>query len=125
MALIAPKECEDTSVVKNYLQNLIKANNPIKKVFYLDLKQSMRNGGGPACLRLRVVLNDAEIKNAHSGVFLTEKLFLQLEKWIHKYYPDKLSQEDLFDPKLYQQSCQALDSLSKILKLGTVYSFQK
>lgn len=125
MALIAPKECEENSTVKNYLDGIVRGNNPIKKVFYLDLKQSMRNGGGPACLRLRVVLNETEIKNTHSEIFLTEKLFLHLEKWILKFYPDKLSQEDLFDPKLYQQSCQALDSLSKILKLGTIYSFQK
>ena len=58
MVLIAPIECEHHQATKEVMAELFADDaNPIAKAYFLDLKQSMRNGGGPACLRLRVPLN--------------------------------------------------------------------
>ena len=57
MIFIAPAECEEVTSVKNYLDEMVQADNPITRVEIFDLRESMKNGGGPACLRLRVVLN--------------------------------------------------------------------
>jgi hypothetical protein len=61
MAIIAPTECRDNPAVSAYLARLVTLGTPIKDVHYMDVKQSMRNGGGPACLRLRVAMNDTEL----------------------------------------------------------------
>ncbi len=39
---------------------LVAEDNPISAMQVLDLRESMANGGGPACLRLRVVLTEEE-----------------------------------------------------------------
>ena len=85
----------------------------------------MRNGGGPACLRLRVVLSAGELQHMQQGVLLTEQLYIQIEQWIARFYRDRLDPVDLADPQLLRASRQALDELSQILGLGAVYSFQR
>lgn len=126
MALIAPFECEESPLVKPYLDALLAdISNPIRRVYYVDLRQSMQNGGGPACLRLRVVMTEDEIKTANPAVFLDNGLYQKLKSWIEKYYRDELRLEDLADPQLLLEVRNALDELTKILNLGTVYEFQK
>ncbi len=83
----------------------------------------MKNGGGPACLRLRVVLTEAEIAAAHSGVFLSERLYAELVGWVTKHYRESLSPDDLADPALLRESREALDQLTRILVLRSVYQF--
>lgn len=125
MALIAPTECEENPKIKAYIDVLIKSqNNPITEVHFLNLRQSMQNGGGPACLRLRIVLTLDEINAAHQGFFLTNELYLKLNQWIKMYYRDQLTLNDLADPQLYEEGKQALDALTQILQLGNLYSFQ-
>lgn len=85
----------------------------------------MCNGGGPACLRLRVVLTDKELAAMLQGVVFNDTLYASLKGWITKHYRDKLEPADLADPSLYIESCRALDELTKLLKLGSLYSFQK
>lgn len=122
MALIAPTECEQMSSIKAFIDELLNApTNPITEVHYLDLKQSMRNGGGPACLRLRVVLNEQELSAMHQGVTANDALLNSLEDWVTKYYRTELNASDLVDPALMDESSQALDALSKILQLGGIY----
>jgi succinylarginine dihydrolase len=126
MAMIAPIECQQHDNVRNFLEKLTKdPNNPIKTIHYLNLKESMNNGGGPACLRLRVVLNQHEVRAIHENVLLSEKLYVKLASWIDKHYRDKLSPKDLADPQLLRESQEALDELCQILKLGSIYSFQQ
>ena len=122
--LIAPDGCQKLRAVKDYLQYLT-TSTPIKKVHFVLLNQSMIYGGGPACLRLRVVLTPEEVKHIHQGVLLTPQLYQQLKKWIHKYYRDRLSPAELIDPLLIRESKEALQALSNILKLKNIYSFQK
>lgn len=124
MAIIAPGECQENQRVKNYLDKVIAADNPISKVEIYDVKQSMQNGGGPACLRQRVVLSDSEITASNAAVYMNDSLFKRLNDWVNQHYRDSLTEGDLADPQLLIESRQALDELTKILNLGSVYPFQ-
>lgn len=124
MALIAPTECEENPNVAAYLAQLPQLGTPVSKVHYYDVKQSMRNGGGPACLRLRIVLSEQEKQAVNQSVLMNEQLFTTLDSWIDRHYRDELSEHDLTDPQLLNESRTALDELTRILNLGSVYSFQ-
>jgi succinylarginine dihydrolase len=124
MALIAPGECETTPAVKQYLDEQIQSGGPISQVLYPQLRQSMKNGGGPACLRSRVVLSDEEIRHCSPGVFLDPAKLTVLENWVKKHYRDRLAFADLADPQLLRESRTALDELTRLLGLGSIYTFQ-
>lgn len=126
MKLIAPSECLEMPSVNAFLEELVDdQNNPITNIEYLNLHESMKNGGGPACLRLRVVLNEKEFEKMNQSFLLTNQLFEQLSHWIEQYYRDELSPADLAAPELLQESRSALDALTGLLRLGPVYPFQK
>jgi len=126
MALIAPQECKNSSSVSAVLQKLIEnKNQPIRQVIYQDIRESMQNGGGPACLRLRVVLKKREYDAMNPHVRLTEELYQKLVQWVEKHYRDQLLPKDLADPQLLKEGRQALDELSNLLQLGPIYSFQR
>ncbi|TGN40507.1 N-succinylarginine dihydrolase [Marinobacter confluentis] len=124
MMLAVPGECREIDSVSRYLDDLVSGPGPITSVEVFDVKQSMRNGGGPACLRLRVVLNDDELNAMHPGVLMTDALYQRLTTWVEAHYRDQLSQEDLGDPMLLEEVRKALDELSGILGLGSIYDFQ-
>ena len=124
MLLIVPEECRNNSNVWNYLQQLTAGQGPIREVKVFDLKQSMQNGGGPACLRLRVALKEHELAAVNQGVIMTPTLHDSLNVWVDKHYRDRLSENDLADPQLLNECRAALDELTQILKLGAVYPFQ-
>ncbi len=126
MLLIAPQECQASPSVHVFLQKLLEnKSHPIRRIVYQDIRQSMQNGGGPACLRLRVVLTKKEYDAMHRFVELTDELYQQLVQWIHKHYRDSLTIKDLADPELLKEGRQALDELSRLLQLGSIYSFQR
>jgi succinylarginine dihydrolase len=126
MALIAPSECDETESVKKFLQTLgSRSGGRIAEVHTPRVRESMRNGGGPACLRLRVVLNKAERAAALPGVFLDDAQNGRLETWVRKHYRDELKPSELADPQLLKESRTALDELTQILGLGSLYAFQK
>ena len=100
-------------------QGLAASNGPIGQVRYVDVRQSMRNGGGPACLRLRVVLNEPELAATNPAMRLTDDLHARLSDWAGRWYRDELRPADLADPHLLTESRGALDELTTILNLGT------
>ncbi|MGM0774196.1 MAG: N-succinylarginine dihydrolase [Pseudomonadota bacterium] len=124
MMLAVPGECREISSVNRYLDELVDGTGPITSVEVFDVKQSMRNGGGPACLRLRVVLNDDELKAMHQGVLLNDELYERLTTWVEAHYREELSRNDLGDPMLLDEVRKALDELTGILGLGSIYDFQ-
>ncbi|MBA3817125.1 MAG: N-succinylarginine dihydrolase [Parachlamydiaceae bacterium] len=125
MCMLAPIECQESEPVKKYIDEMLLAKqNPISQVHFLNLRQSMRNGGGPACLRLKVVMTEKELNAAHPYVFLNDRLYQKLHDWICKHYRDKLEPKDFSDPQLLLESKNALDELTKILHLGAFYNFQ-
>lgn len=124
--IVVPSECEKEPAVWNYLQSLISDSDcPITELMVFDLRQSMNNGGGPACLRLRVVLNEQELAATNQNCLINDNLFSTLSAWVNKHYRDQLSDKDLADPLLLTESRTALDELTGILQLSSVYPFQK
>ncbi|MBV0933178.1 N-succinylarginine dihydrolase [Marinobacterium weihaiense] len=122
--LLVPDECRRDAGVWAYLQSL-KEEGGIDQLDVMDLRQSMDNGGGPACLRLRMVLTDTELHAMHQGVRLTERLYRQLVAWVERHYRDRLLPADLADPGLLHEVRSALEELSRILALEGVYAFQR
>ena len=123
-SLLAPADVHDIQRVRTYLDRLVASGGPIAEVTTLDLRQSMRNGGGPACLRLRVPLNDRERAAIGTRVFVDDALAADLAAWIGRHYRDRLAPEDLADPALLDESRRALDELTQLLRLPSVYPFQ-
>lgn len=125
MALIAPTDCQDVMSVSSFIDGLLASGRtPIGEVHFLDLRQSMRNGGGPACLRLRIVLTPQELATLPAGVRLTDSNYEALVAWVKKHYREKLKPDELADPKLLEESRRALDELTQLLGLGSIYPFQ-
>jgi succinylarginine dihydrolase len=126
MALFAPTECEKNPLIFSFLENLVESStNPITEVHYLDLKQSMQNGGGPACLRLRVPLTEDEYCAMHQGVLVSEARLDTLEKWVKTHFRDTLHAKDLEDNAFINECFTALDELTTLLELGSIYPFQR
>ncbi|MFP3275581.1 MAG: N-succinylarginine dihydrolase, partial [Paraburkholderia sp.] len=123
--LVVPQECRENERVAAYLDGLTSHSGPIDDVLVFDLRESMKNGGGPACLRLRVVLSEAERAGVTPGVWINDTLFGRLDAWIEKHYRDRLAPADLTDPSLLRESRTALDELTQILGLGSLYDFQR
>ena len=124
MALILPHEAEETPQARAFVDRILGSNGPIREAHYLDLRQSMRNGGGPACLRLRVVLTDDELAALSAGVVLDEAKIVALEDIVRRRYRDRLEPADLADPALLEEGRLALDEIGQVLKLGPVHDFQ-
>lgn len=123
--LIAPLEVRENARVAAFIDRVIDdPANPIARAEYLDVRESMRNGGGPACLRLRVVLTDDELARIHPGVLFTPDLDRRLTTWVEAHYPDRLTADDLVDPRLARRCLDALDELTRILGLPGLYPFQ-
>ena len=125
MQIVVPEESRNNGNVWALLQQIKAADNPINDILVFDLKQSMSNGGGPACLRLRVVLNQQELAATNPHCLMTDALFERLNLWVDQHYRDRLFEADLADPALLLESRRALDELTQILGLGSVYPFQR
>ncbi|KXU36772.1 succinylarginine dihydrolase [Ventosimonas gracilis] len=122
--LVVPEECQQNPRVAQYLSALLETNGAIAEVKFFDLKQSMQNGGGPACLRLRVALTQNQLIAVNPAVLLNEALYQKLSAWVNKHYRDRLTFADLADPQLLIECRTALDELSQLLQLASVYPFQ-
>ena len=92
MALIVPEECRESTSVWNWCQSMMATNGPIREVIPVDVRQSMANGGGPACLRLRVVADPATID---PRFMLSESRAEELEQVIGQYWPEQIDPGDI------------------------------
>jgi len=111
---------------KAYCSKLISGNGPIGSVHYVDVRQSMKNGGGPACLRLRITLTPDEWAQVNPKMKIDTASLTRLRSWVNKHYREDLAPKDLKDPALMLESFTALDALSAILDLGSdFYPFQR
>lgn len=117
MSLIAPIECRENARVHDFIQDVLARGTPVKTAHFVDVRQSMHNGGGPACLRLRVVLTEKQLHSISGNVLFTDTLHNQLKTWIEKHYREKLQPDDLRDPQLMEESRRALDELSQVLRI--------
>ena len=124
MTILAPQESREEPRARAFLEGVAASGGSVRSVRYLDLRDSMENGGGPACLRQRIVLTEAERAAVPARVFLDEALGNELESWIERRYRDRVTGGDLRDPLLHRESLVALDELTRILRLGSIYDFQ-
>ena len=121
--LLAPIRCRRNELVRKYIQSIVGRHKPIKKVRYVNLEQSLYNGGGPACLRLRVSMTQDEFNSIHQGIIFTDELHLKLRKWVKKYYESNLIYDDLFIPAFILKCKRSLSELTEILDLEDLYPF--
>jgi succinylarginine dihydrolase len=126
MALLAPTESYEHEGVRGLINRTVAdPSNPIAAVHYMNLRESMRNGGGPACLRLRVPLTQAEVAAVNPRCLATHERLDELQEWVTRHYPEELTPHDLHDSRVLEMSKRALDELTGILGLGSVYDFQR
>jgi succinylarginine dihydrolase len=125
MTILAPEDAREDASARAFLERVVAQGGPVRAVHYIDVRQSMQNGGGPACLRLRVPLADAEISALSGRVVVDEALEDALAAWVDRHYRDRLSPQDLGDPLLAREGMTALDELTKLLGIGSVYDFQR
>ncbi len=125
LVILAPVESRDDPRARAFLDRVVSEDNRVTQVHYRDVRQSMKNGGGPACLRLRVSLTDEEVRSIRSNVFFSPVLYARLVDWVARHYRDRLAPADLRDPSLAREGLRALDELTRILDLGSVYDFQR
>ncbi len=126
MAIIAPTESQEDPSARAVLDRIVAdPTNPIDAVHFMHLRESMRNGGGPACLRLRVPLTPAERAAVNPRALFSADRHAELIAWADRRYREELRPADLADPKLLDESRTALDELTAILGLGSIYDFQR
>jgi succinylarginine dihydrolase len=118
MLLLCPIECQQSRSARRLIDRLLKQQNPITDCQFVDLRESMQNGGGPACLRLRVVLTDTQWEAIPSCVRFDDTLYLSLKAWIERHYRETLSVEELGDPKLREEVQTAMEELNGMMHLS-------
>ena len=118
MALILPEEARETPSVWTWLEQMIAGNGPIRHLCMVDVRQSMANGGGPACLRLRVVADPATVDPR----FLVDEAKLgRIVALIEQNWPEQIAPSDLLAPALWERieaARQALYDLLDLQELG-------
>lgn len=114
MALVVPEECRESASVWGWLEQMLAGNGPIREVWPVDVRQSMANGGGPACLRLRVVADPATVDQRF---MLDEEKADRIEAVIDKYWPEKIDVWQIGDGDLAAQVIEARNTLLSVLNL--------
>ena len=108
MALILPTEARENDAVWSYLTDLVAGNGPIRRLCPVDVRQSMANGGGPACLRLRVVADPGAVDQRFMA---TQEKLDQLAEVVAEYWPEAINPDQLSDPGLVKAIVKARNSL--------------
>ncbi len=115
MALILPGEAREIPAVWTWLEQMAAGNGPIRRLSVVDVRQSMANGGGPACLRLRVVADPATVDPR----FLVDEAKLdRISALIESWWPERIDPADLADPDLQGRIAAARSALLSLLELG-------
>ncbi len=117
MAIIAPEESQNTPSARAFLERVLSERNPVRAVHYVDVNGSMKNGGGPACLRLRVPLTEDEVSAISARVLLDNTSYEAVRAWILRHYRDRVAPSDLGDPEFFDENRRALSELSSLLNL--------
>jgi len=115
MALILPEEAQETAPVFDFLAELVAGNGPIRKLFFVDVRQSMANGGGPACLRLRVVADPAAVDPR----FIADEAKLDaVARCIDALWPEAIAPADLGSPDLERTLVAARRALLDVVGIS-------
>jgi succinylarginine dihydrolase len=115
MALVVPEECRESSAVWSWCESMLASNGPIRHIIPVDVRQSMANGGGPACLRLRVVADPATVD---PRFLLSEARADTLEQLIGRYWPEQIDPSDIGSAALAEAVRTARAKLLESLDLA-------
>ncbi len=115
MALIIPLESWENAAVRAWLDGMLAGNGPIRRVVPVDVRQSMANGGGPACLRLRVVADPATID---PRFLMNEARAETIERIVSATWPLQIDPGDLGRDTLRREVLEARAALLDGLNLG-------
>ncbi len=115
MALILPEEARETPSVWKWLEEMAAGNGPIRELFVVDVRQSMANGGGPACLRLRVV---ADPETVDPRFMVDEDKLDAIGAVISEHWPERIAPEDLLRRDFSEQLETAREALLEEMELG-------
>jgi succinylarginine dihydrolase len=107
--LVMSEKCQHDAKVHAQLERIQTAYNKEIKTIYVDLDDSLKNGGGPACLRLRVQLNQEQFSAIPSKFLLTQNKLNALQEVVTRFYRESLSYEDVFT-ETFQLSLQPVYS---------------
>jgi len=111
MTIICPQQVAESPNAQQVVETWINGPNPIDGVRYVELRESMCNGGGPACLRLRVPMTVAQWQTLPSSMIFSEALADRLESAIQRNYPEEIEVADLVRPRLLAQVERARDAI--------------
>ncbi len=114
MALVVPSECQESASVWAWCERMLSSNGPIRQVIPVDVRQSMANGGGPACLRLRVVADPATVD---ARFLLDEAKAQRIESIIAQAWPERIEPEEIGSEKLAKTVIEAREALLAVLSL--------
>ncbi|MHA6723721.1 N-succinylarginine dihydrolase [Sphingomonas sp. RS2018] len=112
MTLIVPGEARANAAVSAWLDAHVAGNGPIRRVEVVDVRESMANGGGPACLRLRVVADPATID---PRFLVDEDALDRIAAVIERHWPESTAPDDIADPALVAQIETAREALLNTL----------
>ena len=115
MAIVAPEESLASPRARAFFERVLGERNAVCALHYVDVNGSMKNGGGPACLRLRVPLTTDEVQAIPARVVLDDALYQAVRAWILRHYRDRIAPADLGDPEFFDENRRALSELSAIL----------
>ena len=116
MALVLPGEAQTNPRVWRAVEKIIAGNNPIGEAIVVDVRESMRNGGGPACLRLRVPVSAAAMAGMDSRFLLDERRWEALYRLVERHWPERIDAAALADPALWDEALAAHDALDALLE---------
>lgn len=117
MGLVIPLEAWENPAVRGWLDGMLAGNGPIRRVLPVDVRQSMANGGGPACLRLRVVADPATVD---PRFLLDEAKADRIEATIARLWPEQIDPADLGSETLAATVRAARAGLLDALELGAL-----
>lgn len=115
MTLVVPTECRETPSVWSWIERHLAGNGPIRRVKLVDVRQSMANGGGPACLRLRVV---ADPTTVDPRFILDEAKLDHIGAVIERFWPEQIHNGEIQQPALIRDIENARNALLDALELA-------
>jgi len=115
MTLIVPSEARETPSVWRWIERHLAGNGPIRNVEVVDVRQSMANGGGPACLRLRVV---ADSESVDPRFIVDEAKLDRIAGVVRETWPEQIASDELQQPALIADVEHARAALLDALDLA-------
>ncbi|MDO9432036.1 MAG: N-succinylarginine dihydrolase [Phenylobacterium sp.] len=115
MALVLPSDAREGAAVWSAVEAVVAGDNPIKHAVVVDVRESMRNGGGPACLRLRIPVDGPALAGIDQRFLLTPERWAALSQVVEAYWPERIAPDDLLSPDLWAQARAAHRALEAVI----------